>query len=105
MLRWESLRLYPGPVVVYYDKTKHVGFCQIMCRCSTPLETAVKEKISMFCHVEPTQVKYCDSIFFLQQQNNPLDALCVEHAADISYEQQFMLSPPTSAVVMWYCCI
>uniref|UniRef100_A0A671WJW4 CTP synthase n=1 Tax=Sparus aurata TaxID=8175 RepID=A0A671WJW4_SPAAU len=28
----------------------------IMCRCSTPLETAVKEKISMFCHVEPTQV-------------------------------------------------
>ncbi|KAJ3598545.1 hypothetical protein NHX12_002054 [Muraenolepis orangiensis] len=28
----------------------------IMCRCATPLETAVKEKISMFCHVEPTQV-------------------------------------------------
>ncbi|XP_068179215.1 CTP synthase 1-like isoform X2 [Antennarius striatus] len=28
----------------------------IMCRCSSPLETAVKEKISMFCHVEPTQV-------------------------------------------------
>uniref|UniRef100_A0A7N6AXT7 CTP synthase n=1 Tax=Anabas testudineus TaxID=64144 RepID=A0A7N6AXT7_ANATE len=28
----------------------------IMCRCTTPLETAVKEKISMFCHVEPTQV-------------------------------------------------
>ncbi|XP_056879191.1 CTP synthase 1-like [Takifugu flavidus] len=28
----------------------------IMCRCSTPLETAVKEKISMFCHVEPSQV-------------------------------------------------
>ncbi|XP_076008800.1 CTP synthase 1-like [Genypterus blacodes] len=28
----------------------------IMCRCVTPLETAVKEKISMFCHVEPTQV-------------------------------------------------
>ncbi|KAA8591734.1 hypothetical protein FQN60_017108 [Etheostoma spectabile] len=27
----------------------------IMCRCSSPLETAVKEKISMFCHVEPTQ--------------------------------------------------
>lgn len=33
-------------------------FCQIMCRCSSPLETAVKEKISMFCHVEPSQVKY-----------------------------------------------
>ncbi|XP_039974231.1 CTP synthase 1-like [Xiphias gladius] len=28
----------------------------IMCRCKTSLETAVKEKISMFCHVEPTQV-------------------------------------------------
>ncbi|TDH11534.1 hypothetical protein EPR50_G00061940 [Perca flavescens] len=28
----------------------------IMCRCTSPLETAVKEKISMFCHVEPTQV-------------------------------------------------
>uniref|UniRef100_A0A665T654 CTP synthase n=1 Tax=Echeneis naucrates TaxID=173247 RepID=A0A665T654_ECHNA len=28
----------------------------IMCRCATALETAVKEKISMFCHVEPTQV-------------------------------------------------
>lgn len=29
---------------------------QIMCRCSTPLENSVKEKISMFCHVEPEQV-------------------------------------------------
>ncbi|XP_036001478.1 CTP synthase 1 isoform X2 [Fundulus heteroclitus] len=28
----------------------------IMCRCSTVLETSVKEKISMFCHVEPQQV-------------------------------------------------
>uniref|UniRef100_A0A3B3CL13 CTP synthase n=1 Tax=Oryzias melastigma TaxID=30732 RepID=A0A3B3CL13_ORYME len=28
----------------------------IMCRCSTVLETSVKEKISMFCHVEPEQV-------------------------------------------------
>uniref|UniRef100_A0A4W4EMM2 CTP synthase n=1 Tax=Electrophorus electricus TaxID=8005 RepID=A0A4W4EMM2_ELEEL len=28
----------------------------IVCRCSTPLDTAVKEKISMFCHVEPEQV-------------------------------------------------
>ncbi|XP_062255110.1 CTP synthase 1b [Platichthys flesus] len=28
----------------------------IMCRCTSPLQTAVKEKISMFCHVEPTQV-------------------------------------------------
>ncbi|XP_056299959.1 CTP synthase 1b [Pseudoliparis swirei] len=28
----------------------------IMCRCSSPLETSVKEKISMFCHVEPSQV-------------------------------------------------
>lgn len=28
----------------------------IMCRCASPLDTAVKEKISMFCHVEPTQV-------------------------------------------------
>ncbi|XP_072249980.1 CTP synthase 1-like [Leuresthes tenuis] len=28
----------------------------IVCRCATPLETSVKEKISMFCHVEPTQV-------------------------------------------------
>uniref|UniRef100_A0A672Y7E6 CTP synthase n=1 Tax=Sphaeramia orbicularis TaxID=375764 RepID=A0A672Y7E6_9TELE len=45
-------------------KVKRENFCnihvslipQIMCRCSTPLETAVKEKISMFCHVEPSQV-------------------------------------------------
>uniref|UniRef100_A0A8D3CU54 CTP synthase n=1 Tax=Scophthalmus maximus TaxID=52904 RepID=A0A8D3CU54_SCOMX len=28
----------------------------IMCRCSTALENSVKEKISMFCHVEPKQV-------------------------------------------------
>lgn len=28
-----------------------------MCRCTTALETSVKEKISMFCHVEPEQVK------------------------------------------------
>uniref|UniRef100_A0A8C9WYL1 CTP synthase n=1 Tax=Sander lucioperca TaxID=283035 RepID=A0A8C9WYL1_SANLU len=28
----------------------------IMCRCSTVLENSVKEKISMFCHVEPEQV-------------------------------------------------
>ncbi|KAK2518534.1 Ctps1 [Columba guinea] len=27
----------------------------IVCRCSTPLDTSVKEKISMFCHVEPEQ--------------------------------------------------
>lgn len=30
---------------------------QIMCRCSTALENSVKEKISMFCHVEPEQVR------------------------------------------------
>uniref|UniRef100_A0A8C6SJW5 CTP synthase n=1 Tax=Neogobius melanostomus TaxID=47308 RepID=A0A8C6SJW5_9GOBI len=28
----------------------------IMCRCTTALETSVKEKISMFCHVAPEQV-------------------------------------------------
>uniref|UniRef100_A0A3P9LEP0 CTP synthase n=1 Tax=Oryzias latipes TaxID=8090 RepID=A0A3P9LEP0_ORYLA len=28
----------------------------IMCRCSAALDVSVKEKISMFCHVEPTQV-------------------------------------------------
>uniref|UniRef100_A0A7N5ZYP7 CTP synthase n=1 Tax=Anabas testudineus TaxID=64144 RepID=A0A7N5ZYP7_ANATE len=28
----------------------------IMCRCSAVLENSVKEKISMFCHVEPEQV-------------------------------------------------
>ncbi|KAG9493141.1 hypothetical protein GDO78_001188 [Eleutherodactylus coqui] len=28
----------------------------IVCRCTTPMETSVKEKISMFCHVEPEQV-------------------------------------------------
>uniref|UniRef100_A0AAY4BN38 CTP synthase n=1 Tax=Denticeps clupeoides TaxID=299321 RepID=A0AAY4BN38_9TELE len=28
----------------------------IMCRCATPLDNSVKEKISMFCHVEPEQV-------------------------------------------------
>uniref|UniRef100_A0A8C9VQP6 CTP synthase n=1 Tax=Scleropages formosus TaxID=113540 RepID=A0A8C9VQP6_SCLFO len=28
----------------------------VVCRCSTPLDNAVKEKISMFCHVEPEQV-------------------------------------------------
>lgn len=37
-------------------KKKVHWFPQIMCRCSMPLERAVKEKISMFCHVEPTQV-------------------------------------------------
>lgn len=29
---------------------------QIVCRSSTPIEMAVKEKISMFCHVNPEQV-------------------------------------------------
>ncbi|XP_078279211.1 CTP synthase 1-like isoform X2 [Rhinoraja longicauda] len=28
----------------------------IVCRCTTPMEKSVKEKISMFCHVEPAQV-------------------------------------------------
>uniref|UniRef100_A0A452SDC4 CTP synthase n=1 Tax=Ursus americanus TaxID=9643 RepID=A0A452SDC4_URSAM len=28
----------------------------VVCRCSNPLDTSVKEKISMFCHVEPQQV-------------------------------------------------
>uniref|UniRef100_A0A8C4UE29 CTP synthase n=1 Tax=Falco tinnunculus TaxID=100819 RepID=A0A8C4UE29_FALTI len=45
-------------------KAKRENFCnihvslvpQIVCRCSTPLDTSVKEKISMFCHVEPEQV-------------------------------------------------
>uniref|UniRef100_A0A3Q1B4U8 CTP synthase n=1 Tax=Amphiprion ocellaris TaxID=80972 RepID=A0A3Q1B4U8_AMPOC len=45
-------------------KVKRENFCnihvslipQIMCRCSTALENSVKEKISMFCHVEPEQV-------------------------------------------------
>lgn len=27
-----------------------------MCRCTTVLDNSVKEKISMFCHVEPEQV-------------------------------------------------
>ncbi|KAM4873110.1 CTP synthase 1 isoform 2-T5 [Thomomys bottae] len=31
----------------------------VVCRCSNPLDTSVKEKISMFCHVEPEQ--YIDS--------------------------------------------
>lgn len=31
---------------------------QIMCRCSSALENSVKEKISMFCHVEPEQVRH-----------------------------------------------
>uniref|UniRef100_A0A4W4FWS6 CTP synthase n=1 Tax=Electrophorus electricus TaxID=8005 RepID=A0A4W4FWS6_ELEEL len=45
-------------------KAKRENFCnihvslvpQIMCRCSTPLDNSVKEKISMFCHVQPEQV-------------------------------------------------
>ncbi|OXB61872.1 hypothetical protein ASZ78_004578 [Callipepla squamata] len=45
-------------------KARRENFCnihvslvpQIVCRCSTPLDTSVKEKISMFCHVEPEQV-------------------------------------------------
>ncbi|ELK12916.1 CTP synthase 2 [Pteropus alecto] len=45
-------------------KAKKENFCnihvslvpQIVCRSSTPIEMAVKEKISMFCHVNPEQV-------------------------------------------------
>ncbi|KAF3819966.1 hypothetical protein GH733_015475 [Mirounga leonina] len=45
-------------------KVKRENFCnihvslvpQVVCRCSNPLDTSVKEKISMFCHVEPEQV-------------------------------------------------
>lgn len=52
----ESFIVHRGPDV---DMLKLIhNISQIMCRCTTPLETAVKEKISMFCHVEPTQVKY-----------------------------------------------
>lgn len=29
---------------------------QIICRSSTPIKMATKEKISMFCHVNPEQV-------------------------------------------------
>ena len=35
---------------------------QIVCRSAKPIEMAVKEKISMFCHVEPEQVS--TSIFY-----------------------------------------
>lgn len=31
-------------------------YYQVVCRCANPLDTSVKEKISMFCHVEPEQV-------------------------------------------------
>ncbi|KAK2844842.1 hypothetical protein Q5P01_011501 [Channa striata] len=60
--------LIPQPNTTGEQKTKPtqnsvrelrgLGLCPdlIMCRCTTPLETSVKEKISMFCHVEPTQV-------------------------------------------------
>ncbi|KAK1347034.1 hypothetical protein QTO34_000896 [Cnephaeus nilssonii] len=45
-------------------KAKRENFCnihvslvpQIVCRSSKPIEMAVKEKISMFCHVNPEQV-------------------------------------------------
>ena len=33
-------------------------FLQIMCRCHTPLEQGVKNKISNFCNVVPEQVVY-----------------------------------------------
>ncbi|TSQ69519.1 CTP synthase 1 [Bagarius yarrelli] len=60
--------LIPQPSTTGEQKTKPtqnsvrelrgLGLCPdlIVCRCSTPLDTAVKEKISMFCHVEPKQV-------------------------------------------------
>lgn len=56
-----------------------IFLCQIMCRCTTPLETAVKEKISMFCHVEPTQVKYCNFSAV------SLEAVSVQHTANVEW--------------------
>uniref|UniRef100_F6QNF3 CTP synthase n=1 Tax=Bos taurus TaxID=9913 RepID=F6QNF3_BOVIN len=34
----------------------------VVCRCSNPLDTSVKEKISMFCHVEPEQNSYVPKV-------------------------------------------
>uniref|UniRef100_A0A3Q2FZT2 CTP synthase n=1 Tax=Cyprinodon variegatus TaxID=28743 RepID=A0A3Q2FZT2_CYPVA len=57
--------LIPQPSATGEQKTKPTQnslillfrlLLQIMCRCSTALENSVKEKISMFCHVEPQQV-------------------------------------------------
>ncbi|KAB1253608.1 CTP synthase 2 [Camelus dromedarius] len=52
-------------------KAKRENFCnihvslvpQIVCRSSTPIEMAVKEKISMFCHVNPEQVICIHDVF------------------------------------------
>lgn len=41
---------------------------QIVCRSAKPIEMAVKEKISMFCHVEPEQV--CTSILHVGKYTN-----------------------------------
>lgn len=47
---------------------------QIVCRSSTPIEMAVKEKISMFCHVNPEQVSV---ILNMQQTSHHFSGDCI----------------------------
>nr|XP_042696125.1 CTP synthase 2 isoform X5 [Chrysemys picta bellii] len=79
-------------------KAKRENFCnihvslvpQIVCRSTKPIEMAVKEKISMFCHVEPEQVIFIHDVsstyrvpvlleeqgiitYFKQRLNLPID--------------------------------
>ena len=46
-----------GKVVSMSDLITIKSKLQIMCRCKHPVTTSVKEKVSLFCHVPPEQVR------------------------------------------------
>ncbi|XP_007668627.1 CTP synthase 2 isoform X2 [Ornithorhynchus anatinus] len=75
----------------------------IVCRSSKPIEMAVKEKISMFCHVEPEQVIFIHDVsctyrvpvlleeqgivkYFKERLDLPID----DHASDLLFQWKAM---------------
>ncbi|XP_043852402.1 CTP synthase 2 isoform X3 [Dromiciops gliroides] len=75
----------------------------IVCRSSKPIEMAVKEKISMFCHVEPEQVIFIHDVsstyrvpvlledqgivkYFKERLDLPID----DHASDLLFKWKNM---------------
>ncbi|XP_035190045.1 CTP synthase 2 [Oxyura jamaicensis] len=86
-----------------YCKIKKVRlkFCgQIVCRSAKPIEMAVKEKISMFCHVEPEQV-----IFIHDVSSTYRVPILLEEQGIIKYFKQRLNLPiddqPSDLLMKW----
>uniref|UniRef100_A0A8U7NK76 CTP synthase n=1 Tax=Corvus moneduloides TaxID=1196302 RepID=A0A8U7NK76_CORMO len=89
-------------------KAKRENFCnihvslvpQIVCRSAKPIEMAVKEKISMFCHVEPEQV-----IFIHDVSSTYRVPILLEEQGIIKYFKQRLNLPiddqPSDLLMKW----